>query len=115
MALEDARGVAGHRLGFRWIERGDDGIAQAVFIEGADAAVRRDEVIRERLEVFHVRAEDHGFPRNDRLTGLLSAGGVEAFSDDHHIRVRRPIAQLAGGIDEENVAALTVRRRRLKA
>ena len=71
------------------------------------AATRR---AGERFEVFHVRAENHRFACEDGLGGILAAGGEEAFPDDHHVGVRRPIAQFAGGVDEENVAPIVGRR-----
>ena len=54
-------------------------------------------------EVFHVRAEDDGPAGEHGLDGVLTAGGGEAFADENDGGEGVPVAEFAGGIDEEGV------------
>ena len=54
-------------------------------------------------KVFHVRAEDDGLAGEDGLDGVLAAGGGEAFADEDDGGEGVPVAEFAGGIDEQGV------------
>lgn len=92
-----------HRFCGLWVEGCEDGMGEFGLVMGEQAAMSGDEAAGERLEVFHVWAENHGFAGDDCLAGVLAAGGEEAFADDYGVGVGCPITQFAGGIDEENV------------
>ena len=110
MTGEQRGRVASYGLGFLRIERGDNGSREFVLVAGGNASAGRDELAGEWLEVFHVRAENHGFFRKNGLARVLSAGGSKAFPDDDHVGMGGPIAKFAGGVDDEYTAVVTNRR-----
>jgi hypothetical protein len=82
-------------------ESGLDGGDEFVRIAGKPASIGGNELAGERLEVFHVRPEDEWLAGKDGLRWILTTGGEETFTDDHGIRMGRPVTQLAGGIDDK--------------
>ena len=63
-------------------------------------------------KIFHVRSEQHRLAGRDGLSGILPANRREALADEHERGRRVPVAQLARGVEQEDVGP-PVRRRDL--
>ena len=89
----------------------EEGELRAEFGGGADlhGGVGGEPAGDDGGEVFHVRAEDDGAAGEHGFDGVLAAGGGEAFADEDDGGEGVPVAEFAGGIDKQRVAARQVR------
>ncbi len=76
-----------------------------------DCAAVFKERPRESCEVLHVRAEDDRLAGEDRLDRILAAVRGEALANKDDRRDRIPMAQFAGGIEDEYIKWTLVRLR----
>ena len=88
----------------RGVGKKPDGLCrQVVGVAYFHRPARGEQRIAERGKIFHLRAEEDRATGKDGFDGVLSAGSAEALAHKNRVRAGIPIAQLAGGIEEENI------------
>ena len=103
---EGGGGAGGEGFGGGGIECVGDGGGEFAEALGAEACAGLGEAGGEGLEVFHVWSADDGDGCGDGFAGVLSTEGEEGFADDDGGGVGSPVAEFAGGVDDEDLGFL---------
>jgi len=101
----DGAGTSGEGVAARMVsEEGGELPSEFCGVANLECGIGSEPAGDDGGKVVHVRAEDDGLAGEDGFDRVLATSGGEAFADEDDGGDRVPVAEFAGGIDQQELS-----------